>query len=549
MHTYTKIKGQSPLAKWGSLGVLSLALAIIVIDTTLLNVSLKTIILDLHTDFQSMQWVITVYSLILAALTITGGRMGDIFGRKRMFMAGAVIFAVGSFLASISTNLPMLLIGESIIEGIGAALMMPATASLLVSNFEGRERALAFGVWGGVAAAASAIGPILGGYLTSNFSWRWGFRINVFVVLILLIGSFLIREARDRKEKPQLDIVGVFLSGFGLLSVVFGIIESSDYGWWMAKQVFSVNGANIDILGLSIAPVAITLGIILLFMFCIWEAFVELENATPLVSLGLFKNRQFISGALTTAVVSLGQIGLIFAVPVLLQSTQNLDALHTGYALLPLSIALLVAAPFSAKISNKIAPKALIQIGLIINILAAFVLRASLSADASVWTLAPGLLIYGTGMGMIMAQSNNLTLSAVSVQQSGEASGVNNTLRQVGSSLGSAIIGAVMLGSIGTNMIAGVNASTKIPEPYKEAIVKSAGQSSSDAALSGDNNQLNQLPPDLRTEITNIKNTAIVESAQKALLYTASFTFLGLIVSLGLSNSKHIAKGKPTGGH
>src|SRR5437763_1846108 len=180
------------LHKWGSLLVLSLALAIIIIDTTLLNVSLETLIRELHTTLQSLQWVISAYSLTLAALTVTGGRLGDIFGRKRMFMLGAFLFAVGSFIASISRSVPTLIAGESIIEGIGAAMMMPATASLLVAKYRGHDRALAFGVWGGVAAAASAIGPILGGFLTTHFSWRWGFRINVFVVAILLAGSVII---------------------------------------------------------------------------------------------------------------------------------------------------------------------------------------------------------------------------------------------------------------------------------------------------------------------------------------------------------------------
>src|SRR4051812_27480719 len=169
---------QSFFRKWGGLLVLSLALAIIIIDTTILNVSLKNIIGDLHTDIQSIQWVITIYALILAAFTITGGRLGDLFGRKKMFLLGAIIFAVGSFIASISHHITPLLIGEAIIEGFGASLMMPATASLLVSNFQGRDRAIAFGVWGGVASAAAALGPIVGGFLTSHYSWRWAFRIN-----------------------------------------------------------------------------------------------------------------------------------------------------------------------------------------------------------------------------------------------------------------------------------------------------------------------------------------------------------------------------------
>src|SRR5213596_1372396 len=242
---------ESRIRKWGTLMVLSLALAIIIIDSTLLNVSLKTLTRELHTTLQSLQWVISAYSLMLAALTVTGGRMGDLFGRKRMFMGGAIIFAIGSF----SRSVPVLLLGESIIEGIGAALMMPATASLLVSKYRGHDRAIAFGIWGGVAAAASAIGPILGGFLTTHYSWRWGFRINLFVVALLLVGSMIIDDAQERAGK-DIDWIGVLLSAAGLFFVVFGIIESESYGWLRARKPFPLWQPG----SISIAPVAMAIG-------------------------------------------------------------------------------------------------------------------------------------------------------------------------------------------------------------------------------------------------------------------------------------------------
>src|SRR5256714_15425627 len=176
---------------------------------------------------------------MLAALTVTGGRMGDLFGRKRMFQLGAIIFAAGSFVASISRNVPVLLIGESIIEGVGAALMMPATASLLVAKYRGHDRSLAFGTWGAVAAAASAIGPILGGFLTTHFTWRWGFRINLVVAAILLIGSRIVDDPRPRDQK-RIDWLGVLLSAAGLFFVVFGIIESETYGLIRARKAVPV---------------------------------------------------------------------------------------------------------------------------------------------------------------------------------------------------------------------------------------------------------------------------------------------------------------------
>jgi len=301
---------QSFFKKWAPLFVMGLAIIIIVLDTTLLNVSLGNIVRDLRTDIQSLQWVITAYALTLAALTITGGRFGDLFGRKKMFMLGAIIFAVGSFVASISHNVTTLIIGESIVEGIGAALMMPATSSLLVSTYRGRERALALGVWGGMAAAGSAIGPVVGGYLTSHYSWRWGFRINIFVAIILLLGSVVIHEARDAEERPTIDWWGILLSAGGLVAIVYALIESATYGWWKAKETLSFAGHQLSQGGLSVVPIALAAGFGLLALFFVWEQRMVAKGRTPLVSMKLFANKQFTTGALLMAIMSVGMVGL-----------------------------------------------------------------------------------------------------------------------------------------------------------------------------------------------------------------------------------------------
>ncbi len=219
------------LLKWLPLLVMSLALTIIILDTTILNVTLRTIISDLHTDIQSIQWVITAYALMLAAFTITGGRLGDLFGRKKMFVLGAIIFAIGSFMTSIAHSVGFMILGEAIIEGIGAALMLPATSSLLRSTYKGRDLSLAFGIWGGIVAGSAALGPVLGGWFTTHYTWRWAFRINVFVAAILVLASVLIKEYRETEEKPSLDFVGVILSALGMFSLVFGFIQSTTYAY------------------------------------------------------------------------------------------------------------------------------------------------------------------------------------------------------------------------------------------------------------------------------------------------------------------------------
>src|SRR5436190_5145272 len=403
------------LRKWGTLMVLSLALAIIIIDSTLLNVSLSTLVHELNTNLQSLQWVISAYALMLAALTVTGGRMGDLFGRKRMFKLGAVIFVVGAVVASIAHSISVLLLGESIIEGIGAALMMPATASLLVAKYRGHDRAIAFGIWGGVAAAASAIGPILGGFLTTHYSWRWGFRSNVVVCAILLIGSRIVEDPQPL-EKKKTDWIGVLLSAAGLFAIVFGIIESETHA-------------------IPTTPIAIGIGVAILAGFAFWERRVEAKGGLPIVSMRLFQNGHFIAGASVVGVLMLAQNGVIFSLPVFLQSVKQLDAFHTGLTLLPMSLMLLIVSPAAAPLTKRIPHKRLVQAGLIINTIAIVILRFSIGIDIKLTWLIPGLALYGAGLGLVLSQINNLTLSSIDVREAGEGSGVLNTFRQIGISL------------------------------------------------------------------------------------------------------------------
>lgn len=533
---------QSFVRKWIPMAVLSLALLIIIVDTTVLNVSLKNISTDLKTNLVGLQWVISAYSLTLAALTITGGRLGDLYGRKKMFMIGAVIFAIGSFITSISGSVGSMIIGESIIEGIGAALMMPATASLLVSTYKGRDRGIAFGIWGGIAGAASAIGPILGGFLTTHYSWRWAFRINIFVAIIILIGSFLIAESRDKTEKDELDFFGVFLSSVGLLALIYGIIEASTFGWWTAKAPFELLGHPFAPFGLSITPIAILVGIILLTGFALWQQKLEKNNHTPLVSMHLLTNRQFTSGMMVVTFLSLGMVGMVFAVPVFLQSVRNLNAFNTGLALLPMSLAMLFVAPASAMLNKYLTAKRVIQIGLCFTVIASFVLHFSLTASATAATLAPGLILFGVGMGMVMAQASNLTLSAVSVNQAGEASGVNSTMRQVGSSFGTAIIGAVLLTTVTTSLTSGIKSSSVIPENIKSVIASEVAKQGSAIELNGLNQEKDapRLPPAVSKEIVKITHEASADGSSKAILYTGFFSIVALVVSLALPNVKDL---------
>ena len=533
------------MKKWLPLIVLSLGITIIILDTTILNVSLRTIINDLHTDIQSIQWVITAYSLTLAAFTVTGGRLGDLFGRKKMFMLGAIIFAIGSFIASVSPNVGMLITGEAIIEGIGAALMMPATMSLIVSNYKGHDRQIGFGVWGAIAGGAAALGPVVGGWLTTYSSWRWAFRINVGVVALLLLGSLFISEAQDKEEKPTLDFVGVLLSALGLLSLVFGFIKASDFGWVTMKETITFFGITFMQGGISLVPIALIIGVVILALFALWEHHMARKGETPLVSLALFKNTQFTLAVGITCILALSQAGLSFSIPVFLQAVKHLNALDTGVAMLPMSLTLLVAAPVSAVLSKYIAPKRIVQIGLILNALAFVVMRYGIQVTASQWAMAPGFVLFGVGMGFMMSQISNLAISAVSVQEAGEVSGVNGTFRTVGQTLGAAIFGAVLISLLSNNLSIGVMNSSVIPQAQKAMISDAVSKQSSSIEFGGGTeNAKNQLPPVITNEITTISQQATVEATHTTLLMGAGFIALALLLTIKLPDGKNVESEK-----
>lgn len=561
------MNSEKPLTKWQkiiTIATLSLGLLIIVIDTTVLNVSLKNIILDLNTNIHDMQWVITLYALVIAAFTITGGRLGDIFGRKRMFVAGAITFACGSLISGLSQNILQLGLGWSLIEGIGAAMMMPATSALLVSNFKGRERALAYGFWGAAAGVGSALGPIIGGYLTTYHTWRYAFGINIVITIVLIIASVVIREAKEEKVKPSLDVLGVFLSSISLASIIFGIIESSTYGWLNATKNFDLFGNLYSFGSLSITPIAISFGLIVLVVFILWEKYLKKKGKLPLINLTIFKNGQFMAGSLTVTGFSLAMSGIMFVFPVYLQAVKGLDAFHTGLLFLPTSLGAIMFAPLASYLTKHIPPKRVIQLGIIMVIFGMLILQSLVTVTTDVNTLIPALLMYGMGMGLVQSQAANLTLSAVDVEEAGEASGINGTLRQFGGSLGSAIIGAILIASLSTNVTNDINASTVIPSAAKTNLsqvisnnVDSIGfvdfSSEEKAALKANAPDVSKLPPvqaqaimaqyttqvkAIGTEMGNIISNSIVDSDKQAITYVVIFLLITLVISGDLPNVK-----------
>ena len=519
---------------------MALALFIVVLDTTIINVSIKAIIEDLHSNLKNIQWVITGYSLVLAAFTITGGRLGDIFGRKKMFILGAIIFGIGSLLASQAHSDTFLFLSVAGVEAIGAALMLPATASLLVSTYRGKDRAIAFGVYGSIAGAAATIGPIVGGWLTTNYSWRWNYLINPGVVLLILLGSSLVKEARERSPSWP-DLQSIALSALGLGGLVYGIIESSTYGWVKAKRDYEIFGQIFHLMGISISAYAICFGLIFIAIFLLRQSELEYRGKIPLVSMSLLKNHGFASGTSVLAIAVIGQFGLIFILPVFLQGLLGKDAFHSGIATLPLSIAILVASPLSGVLAGKFntPQRYLIQVGLVLTLVGGVLLRQEVSATSTAVTFIPGLSCFGLGFGLMISQLINLTLSAVSVQMAGEASGVNNTSRQIGTSLGQALIGALLISSLVTQLTHDVSASKVLPSSAKPKIAAEIAEATQ--SLGTTSGSARNLPEPVIKEIARIKNDAIVSGVKSGMdgVIVATVVALGLSVTLPKRAQRH----------
>ncbi len=515
--------------RWWALVVLSLGLAIVIIDNTVLNVAIPYILRDLNSTLDGLQWVISGYALIIATLLITIGRVSDIFGRKKIFVWGIVLFAIGSFIASISKSVGVLFIGEAVIEAIGAAMMLVNSLALITTEFKGRERSIAFGIWGAVAGASASIGPLLGGYFTTYYSWRWSLRINVAVAVLAILGSIFIEESKGEGEK-KFDWRGTLLSMFGLFSLVFAVIEGQRYGWWHPAAVFSIGNWTWFSTTISIIPVAFALSLVLLTMFIVTEYKIESNGGVPLIRPSMFKNRGFGLGLLVLTIISLGQFGIFFVLPIYLQSVLGLDALKTGYVFLSSSLALLVTGPLSGYLASRFDLKWVISIGMVILSIGSFWVMQSLSTTATGWSLAPALVIFGIGISATGAQLTNLILASVPHSMTGEASALNTTIRQIGTSIGIAVLGVVLASSLSTKISSYVNADQTIPISAKIQILDNLENYNVESGSSVENIPNSEIAEAVKNDVKKSMTDASRRAMGAALIFIVVATLLSFFM-------------------
>ncbi|MGO2540114.1 MFS transporter [Specibacter sp. AOP5-B1-6] len=446
--------------KWAGLGVLAAGLSMIVIDGTIVGVSLPTIIDDLHLDLNEAQWVNSLYSVVLAALLLTSGRLGDRVGRRKLFMVGVVLFMAGSIFAALSHDAGGLILSR-VLQGVGGAAVLPATLSSVNSTFFGKDRTTAFAIWGAVISGMAAIGPLLGGWLTSSFAWQWIFIVNIPLGLAVLVGAVLfVPETRSPNDKAGLDILGLLLSagGFGLF--VFALIEGPTLGWWSATSALKLGPvswpADADI---SAVPLTLAAGLILLTGFVLWEKHRARIGRSAILDLTLFKVRTFSWGNAVAAMVAIGEFGLLLVLPLYLINILGLGTLNAGFVLAAMALGAFFSGASARHLAARMGPPTVVIIGLGLETAGVLALGLLITSTTSVWLIAALLVVYGLGLGLASAQLTGTVLADIPTAVSGQGSATQSTVRQLGAALGSAVMGSVLAHfavSRATGLLAGV---------------------------------------------------------------------------------------------
>ncbi|PRQ10837.1 MFS transporter [Corynebacterium sp. 13CS0277] len=451
--------------RWKALWVLALGLAMIVIDGTIVGVALPDIIEKLHLSITDAQWVNSLYSVVFAALLLSTGRLADRIGRRTTFMTGVVLFAVGSVMAALSGSVSALILAR-LVQGVGGAVMLPSTLSSVNAMFQGPARAAAFGVWGAVMSGAAALGPLLGGWLTSTWSWEWIFWVNVPIAFAVAVGTVLwVPQTRGDSQRRGMDVDGFLTSALGFGGVVFGIIEGPTLGWFrpisdlqIGAQVWSTQAP------VSAAFVALVLGIVFLALFIVWERHRAGNGRDAILNVQLFHVPTFTWGNVAAFAVAVGEFCVVFMLPLFLVNVLGLTEMHAGFVLAAMALGAFGSGAAARHVAAAIGAPWTVVVGLALEVVGMSLVAVVVSATVSPWLVGGLLIIYGLGLGLASAQLTSLVLRDVPPADSGQGSATQSTTRQVGAAVGAAVAGAVLSASLAHTLPTQL-AATHIPAP------------------------------------------------------------------------------------
>jgi len=506
------------------------------LDSSVMNVSIATVAKDVGTTVTGIQTAITFYTLVMASLMITGGKVGQILGRKRAFAIGCLVYGCGSLVTALSGNLAVLMFGWSVLEGVGAALIMPAIVALVASNFARPERPRAYGLVASAGAIAVAAGPLIGGFFTTYLSWRLVFVGEVFVVLAILV---LTRRMLDTppEEGARLDLGGTVLSALGLGLVVYGILRSGTWGFVQPKA-----GAP-ELFGLSPVIWLVLGGGLVLRGFMSWESRRLARGDAVLLDPAMLRNRVLRSGLTAFLFQYFLQAGLFFVVPLFLSVALGLSAIQTGIRLLPLSITLLLAAAGIPKVFPNASPRLVVQVGFLALFAGIVMLVVALESGAGPEIVTGPMLLAGLGVGALASQLGSVTVSSVSDENSGEVGGIQNTVTNLGASIGTALAGAVLISTLTASFISGVESNPEVPkEVVSSAQVKLAGGIPfiSDKDLRASLDQAG-VPPETTDAIVDENASARLDGLR------ASLSLLSVVALIALFFSRRLPTRQPAG--
>ena len=509
------------------------------LDSSVMNVSIRFVADSLHTTVTGIQTAITLYTLVMASLMITGGKVGQIVGRKRAFALGCVIYGCGSLTTALAPNLPVMLVGWSLLEGIGAALIMPAIVALIAGNFPPARRPAAYGLVAAAGAMAVAAGPLIGGAVTTFASWRYVFAGEVVIVVLILV---IVRRVHDAPagDRPHIDVPGVLLSIAGLASLVFGVLKSSEWGWVKPTP------GQPALLGVSPVVWLLLAGGVVLYLFVLWEKHLDEAGRDPLVRLEILRVRRLRAGLIVFFFQYLVQAGAFFTIPLFLSIVLELSALGTGVRLVPLSVGLLLSAILVPRLLPGASPRRVVRIGLALVLAGLVVLIAGIDPSASAKVVQAPLLLMGIGIGALASQLGSITVSAVPDDRSEEVGGLQNTAMFLGSSLGTAVVGSILIAALTASLVSGVQSSTAIPQAVKQqTTVKLAAGAPfiSDSQLESALNKAG-VPAGEAQATVEINRKARVQALDAALAVTAVVTVLALFFTGGLPK-RPVGSGPP----
>jgi MFS family permease len=432
------------MKRWFVIVILAVSQFVMVLDSTVMNVSISQVADDLGTTITGMQAAITFYTLTMAAFMLTGGKLGDKWGRSRAFKIGSVVYGIGSLLTALSPNLTMLLVGWSLVEGLGAILVIPAIAALAAINYSGKARVAAFSILGAVTGLAAAAGPLIGGLVTTYSSWRYVFVAETVVMVVVLIFSGRIKDVPGDKGL-RIDLLSVILSALGMALVVFGVLQSKTWGWLVPLNPPVINGTEIAPLGVSPVTWLILIGIVVLWWFVSRQRKLEERGRMPLLKVGLFRIPALRSGLSGFLVQYFAIAALFFVIPVYLQTMQGYDALETGLKILPLSAGLIICSILGSWLTARRSAKRIAQLGQITMAVGLLFVLFAIQPQLAGWPFAIGMFIVGAGFGLLASQLGNVNMSAVEKEDTSEVGGLQGTFQNLGSSFGTAIVGSMFI--------------------------------------------------------------------------------------------------------